>query len=67
MGGHHCLMRLAHARNALAEHTKAVAWQVREMGLGAFLALVRETCANAWLSTDWCRALRTAPFQLRLE
>ena len=67
MRGYHCLMRLAHAMNALAQHTKAVAWQVREMGLGAFLALVRETCANKWFSDEWCRALRAAPFQLRLE
>ncbi len=67
MKGYHTLMRLAHAMNALALHTKAVAWQVREPGLGAFLKLVRETCANEWLSDEWCRALRTAPFQLRLE
>ncbi len=67
MKGFHCLMRLAHAMNALALHTKRVARQVREMGLLAYLELVRETCANLWLTPQWCRRLLTAPFQLRLE
>ena len=34
--GHHYLMRLAHALNALALHTKRVAKQVREMGVRPF-------------------------------
>jgi len=44
-----------------------VAWQVRALGVGAFLTLVRETCANRWLSRQWCRELLATPFQLRLE
>ncbi len=60
-------MRLAHAMNALALHIKRVARQVREMGLLAYLGLVRETCANLWLTPQWCRRLLAAPFQLRLE
>jgi hypothetical protein len=67
MKGYHYLMRLAHAMNALAQSTKRVARQVRAMGLGAFLSLVRETCANRWLSRQWCRELLARPFQLRLE
>lgn len=67
MKGYHYLMRLAHAMNALAQHTKRVARQVRAMGQGAFLSLVRETCANRWLSRQWCRELLATPFQLRLE
>jgi hypothetical protein len=63
----HYLMRLAHAMNALAQHTQRVARQVRAMGLGAFLSLVCETCANRWLSPQWCRELLARPFQLRLE
>jgi hypothetical protein len=67
MKGYHYLMRLAHAMNALAQYTKRVAWQVRALGVGAFLTLVRETCANRWLSPAWCRALLATPFQLRFE
>ncbi len=67
MKGYHCLMRLAHAMNALALHTKRVARQVRGMGLLAYLDLVRETCANLWLKPKWCRRLLATPFQLRLE
>ena len=67
MKGYHYLMRLAHAINALAQFTKAVARQVRTRGLGVFLSLVRETCANGWLSRQWCRELLARPFQLRLE
>jgi len=67
MKGYHYLMRLAHAMNALAQCTKRVAWQVRALGVGAFLTLVRETCANRWLSRQWCRELLATPFQLRLE
>ena len=65
--GYHYLMRLAHALNALALSTKRVAQQVREMGLLAFLSLVRETCANPWLTRSWCRQLLATPYQLRLE
>ncbi len=67
MKGYHCLMRLTHAMKALAQHTKRVAWRVRATGLGAFLSLVRATCANRRLSRPWCRELLPAPFQLRLE
>jgi hypothetical protein len=67
MKGYHYSMRLAHAMNALAQHTQRVARQVRAMGLGAFLSLVRETCAHRWLSRQWCRELLARPFQLRLE
>jgi len=65
--GYHYLMRLGHALNAIALYTKQVAKQVRAMGLLAFLSLVRETCANPWLSRSWCQQLRATPFQLRLE
>jgi hypothetical protein len=67
MTGYHYLMRLAHAMNALAQCTKRVACQVRAMGAGAFLSLVRQTCANRWLSRQWCRELLATPFQFRLE
>ncbi|MCP4247777.1 MAG: hypothetical protein GY778_12080, partial [bacterium] len=67
MRGFHYLMRLAHAMNALALGTRAVARQVREMGQLAYLDLVRETCANPWLAPEWCRRLLATPFQLRLE
>ncbi len=65
MKGYHYLMRLAHALNAIALHTKQVAKQVRTMGVRAFLKFVRETCANRWLRPEWIKELLIAPFQFR--
>jgi hypothetical protein len=68
MRGFHYLMRLAHMLNALALHTKKVRLLVKELGgLQRFLEIVRESCANRWLSPEWRRAFVSRPFQLRLE
>jgi len=65
MKGFHYLMRLAHLMNAVALHTKRVAKLVLKKGIRAFLAFVRETCANRWLSPEWIQKLRLAPFQFQ--
>lgn len=67
MKGYHALMRLAHLINALALATKRVIRQVRGLGVQAFLRLVRETCANRWLTPPWLANFRATPRQLRLE
>jgi hypothetical protein len=67
MRGHHCLMRMAHMFNALAEHAKQGSRFVREMGIQAFRRFVRETMSGLWLTPEWMAALLTRNFQLRLE
>ena len=67
MKGYHYLMRLAHLFNAIAQATRRVARQIRQLGLQAFLSLVRETCANPWLRPSWLQQLLATPFQLRFE
>ena len=67
MKGYHYLMRLAHLFNAIAQATRRVARQIRQLGLQAFLSLVRETCANPWLRPSWLEQLVATPSQLRLE
>jgi len=67
MRGHHCLMRMAHMFNALAEHTKQGARFIRELGIQAFRRFVRETMSGLWLKPEWMAELLTRPFQLRLE
>lgn len=67
MKGCNVLMRMAHMINAIALYTKRVVKQVRTMGIHAFLAFVKETCANLWLNKEWIKQLLLIPFQLRLE
>ena len=67
MQGYHQLMRLAHLMHAIAFATKRVMKQVRETGIRELLYLVKETCANPWLSREWISDLLAKPFQLRLE
>lgn len=67
MRGYHCLMRMAHMLNALAEHTKQGAWFVRDIGIQAFRRFVRETLSGRWLTQKWMKELLKLPFQLRLE
>jgi len=68
MRGFHCLMRIAHMLNAIALHTRRVVALIRDVGgIQAFLAFIRETCANPWLSPAWRRAFVNLPFRLSLE
>lgn len=67
MKGYHYLMRLAHLMHAVAFATKRVKKQVRKLGRRELLFLVKETCANPWLSKTWIADLLAKPFQLRLE
>jgi hypothetical protein len=67
MKGYHYLMRLAHLMNAITQYTKRVVKLTAQMGIQAFFSLVRETCANRWLSLKWIKQLLATPFQLRLE
>jgi hypothetical protein len=60
-------MRLAHLMNAITQCTKRVVKLIAQMGIQAFFNLVRETCANPWLSSKWIKQLLATPFQLRLE
>jgi hypothetical protein len=66
MKGFHYLMRMAHMLNAIALCTRAVAQQVKKIGVQSFLKLVRETCANRWLSLAWIKKFIQLPYQLRL-
>jgi len=66
MKGFHYLMRMAHMLNAIALCTKAVAQQVKRIGVQSFLRLVRESCANCWLSLEWIQKFIRLPYQLRL-
>ena len=66
MKGFHYLMRMAHMLNAIALCTMAVAQQVKRIGVLSFLKLVRETCANRWLSPKWIQKFIQLPYQLRL-
>ncbi len=50
-------MRLAHLFNAIVQATRRAARQIRQLGLQAFLSLVRETCANPWLRPAWLEAV----------
>ncbi len=67
MKGYHYLMRMAHLMNAIAQYTKQAAKLIRQMGIRAFLHLVRETCANRWLQAEWIQQWLATPVQLRLE
>jgi len=67
MKGYHYLMRLAHLINAITQYTKRALKLTAQMGIQAFFSLVRETCANRWLSLKWIKHLLATPFQLRLE
>ena len=67
MQGYHYLMRLAHLMHALAFATRTVMKQVRKTGVRELLYLIKETCANPWLSKEWISELLAKPFQLRLE
>jgi len=67
MQGYHQLMRLAHLMHAIAFATKRVMKQVRQTGIRELLYLVKETCANPWLSKEWISGLLAKSFQLRLE
>jgi len=66
MKGFHYLMRIAQVLNAIALCTRAVAQQVKRIGVLSFLKLVRETCANRWLSPKWIQKFIQLPYQLRL-
>ena len=66
MKGFHYLMRMAHMLNAIALCTTAIAQEVKRIGVQSFLKLVRESCANRWLSLEWIKKFFHRPYQLRL-
>jgi hypothetical protein len=67
--GFHCLMRLAHAINAISEFTKKLKKYVKELGCSATLKLIKETLFSPWLSLAWYKTqlLKTPQLRLQLE
>ena len=65
----HCLMRLAHAINAISEFTKELKKYIRMLGNSATLKLIKETLFSTWLSSAWYKKqlLKTPQLRLLLE
>lgn len=55
MKGYHYLMQLAHVFNVIAQHSKIVIENIKELGVRGFIDFVRESIANPWLDGDWLK------------
>jgi hypothetical protein len=49
----HCLMRIAHAINAISEFTKTLKKYIKSLGCSLTLKLIFEALSNPWLPTEW--------------
>jgi len=55
MIGYHYLMQLAHVFNVMAQYSKIVIDNIKELGVRGFIEFVHESIANPWLDSDWIK------------
>jgi hypothetical protein len=55
MKGYHYLIQLAHVFNVMAQYSKIVTENIKELGMRGFIDFVRESIANPWLDSDWLK------------
>lgn len=55
MKGYHYLMQLAHVFNVMAQYSKIVIDNIKELGVRGFIEFIRDNIANPWLDSDWLK------------